>query len=174
MKHLFKICYSILFVVAIAVDLTQMVLYLVAAFSERDPYDLSSFEEMSITSQYLLFAINAMSLKYFFNPNHFWHYAKKTMRHEYTYLFLIIFVIRFAGLLRGRHDVGFYFAKAIYLVGVFLKHLSRLLLLQLLCFYRFRSVTDPESDSAVNVDNDDDDGDDKEIVPNQEEVRCVM
>jgi hypothetical protein len=141
MKHVFKTTYSLLAFASIAIDLTQIVLFLVNQMSFRDPFTDDAFNTLATIAQYGLFLCNAAAMKYFFRGAHFGLYIRKTFRNELTYLFLLIFLIRFSDLILHKQNAAAgYAVHTVYLVGVFLKHLSRLMLLQMLCAYRFKSA----------------------------------
>jgi hypothetical protein len=140
MKHLFKTFYSLLALAAVGVDLTQIVLFLVNQMSFRDPFTDDTFNALATIAQYGLFLCNVAAMKYFFRGAHFGLYLRKTFRNDLTWLFLVIFVIRFSDLILHKQNApAGYAVHAIYLAGVFVKHLSRLMLLQILCAYRFQS-----------------------------------
>ena len=141
MKHLFKTSYAAVALLAIAIDLAQIVKFLIHQLSAEDPWLDDEFAALATASQYALFLVNVAAMRYFFRGAHMGLYLRKTIRHEYTYLFLVIFVIRFCDLYlhKQNHPAG-YAINAIYLAGVFVKHGSRLALLQLICAYRFQTA----------------------------------
>jgi hypothetical protein len=109
--------------------------------SFEDPTLDDNFNVLATLAQYGLFLCNVAAMKYFFRGAHFALYLRKTFRHELTWLFLVIFVIRFSDLILHKQNApAGYAVHAVYLVGVFVKHLSRLMLLQMLCSYRFQSA----------------------------------
>jgi hypothetical protein len=141
MKHVFKISYSLAAIVVVLIDLAQIVLFLVHQLSFEDPTLDDNFNVLATLAQYGLFLCNVAAMKYFFRGAHIALYLRKTFRHELTWLFLVIFVIRFSDLILHKQNApAGYAVHAVYLVGVFVKHLSRLLLLQMLCSYRFQSA----------------------------------
>jgi hypothetical protein len=141
MKHLFKSSYALVALCAIAIDLAQIVKFLVHQLSAEDAWLDQDFAALATAAQYALFVVNVAAMRYFFRGVHIGLYLRKTVRHEYTYLFAIIFVLRFCDLIlhKQNHAAG-YAINAFYLAGVFLKHMSRLALIQLLCAYRFQSA----------------------------------
>lgn len=141
MKHLFKSSYAVVALLAIAIDLAQIVKFLIHQLSSEDAWLDDEFAALATASQFALFVVNVAAMRYFFRGAHMGLYLRKTLRHPYTYLFVVIFVLRFCDLIlrKQNHPAG-YAINAIYLAGVFLKHGSRLALLQLICAYRFRSA----------------------------------
>jgi hypothetical protein len=141
MKHVFKASYSLAAIVVVMIDLAQIVLFLVHQLSFEDPTLDDTFNVLATIAQYGLFLCNVAAMKYFFRGAHFGLYLRKTFRNDLTWLFLVIFVIRFSDLILHKQNApAGYAVHAVYLAGVFVKHLSRLMLLQMLCSYRFQSA----------------------------------
>lgn len=141
-KHVFKITYLLLAVSTVVIDLIQMVLFLVNKISGlKETLDDPTFALLATLAQFLLFFLNCLSLWYFFKRADFVQYMRKVARHEYTYLFLVVFLIRFLDLYFGKGPLALqtHAVYASYLVGVAIKHWTRLSLLQLICYYKFRN-----------------------------------
>lgn len=137
-KHSFKLFFFVASLLVLSIDLSQMTYFIALTVRGSKPVQSTTFNGLAISSQYGLFALNALAVFYFYRRDHLLLYVRKVLRHYLLYLFAVIFTIRFCDLffnhIREPRD---YIVHFLYLLGVFVKHFSRLIVLQMACFYRF-------------------------------------